>query len=149
MEASVETAIVYKLCGEEFDVIADVNPSSKIAERLTYRSDGDEHRRRHHHDDERVFSGAEISSLVSAEGTRAGVVLEDGADGGPIVRLAVILPLVDSPQKGPFDVSVAAVVATARPGAVRPGPQQSFEATTMKGTVSLRSAGREEGPVGD
>lgn len=140
MEAS-EGNVVYTLRGEALDIIPVVAASGAV-ERLTYRDDDGE---------EREFSGAEISSASTAEGIRATVVLEDGAADGPIVRFSILLPVVQSPQEGPFDVCAAAVRTTQRSllGGMRPGPQQSFAALTLTGTVAVRTDDYGDGAVGE
>jgi hypothetical protein len=127
MEASVERAVVFSLRGEAIDIIPVVGAGGAI-ERLTYRSG----------DDQREFSGEEISHAVSPQGTRATVMLQDGAADEPVVALTVTLPVVEAPHEGPFDVSAAALVTTSRSlfGGLRPGPQQSYEAITLTGTAA-------------
>jgi hypothetical protein len=127
MEASVGSAVVFSLRGEAIDIIPVVGAGGAI-ERLTYRS-GDE---------ARDFSGDEISNAVSPQGTRATVMLQDGAADGPVVALTVTVPVVEAPHEGPFDVSAAALLTTSRAlvGGLRPGPQQSYKAITLTGSAA-------------
>jgi hypothetical protein len=127
MEASVRSGVVFSLRGEAIEVIPVVDPSGGVA-RLTYRADGEEWE----------FAGDEITTGPSPQGTRATVLLEDGAADGPIVALNVILPVVEAPHEGPFDVTAAALITTSRSlfGGPRPGPQQSYEVVALSGTAS-------------
>lgn len=95
------------------------------------------------------FRGDDITTTPSDEGTRATVVLEDGAADGPIVRLTVIVPEVVPGEESSFDVSAAALVSTERSlfGGPRPGPRQTYEALSLKGKVTI--AGGEPGTCRD
>ncbi len=107
------------------------------AERLSYRDGGDA----------REFSGDDIAVAAFDEGTQAKVTLQDGAADGPVVLLTVMVPSVIPGDERSFDVGAAAVRTTQRPffGGQRPGPQQSFEALALAGTVSNPSG---EGQIG-
>jgi hypothetical protein len=84
------------------------------------------------------FTREEISASVSDEGTSARVVLESGAADGPIVRFTVIVPPIVAGDESSFKVSAAAMRSTQNSlfGGPRPGPQVSYEAIELAGTVS-------------
>jgi hypothetical protein len=86
----------------------------------------------------RRFPREEISASVSDEGTSARVVLESGAADGPIVRFTVIVPPIVAGDESSFEVSAAAMRSTQNSlfGGPRPGPQVSYEAIDLAGTVS-------------
>ena len=90
----------------------------------------------------RRFAGEEIEVSVSDEGTRARVLLESGAADGPIVRFTVIVPPIVAGQQSSFDVDAAALRSTQSSlfGGPRPGPQVSYEAIDLTGTVSCAPA---------
>ncbi|MGH2943595.1 MAG: hypothetical protein ACRDLN_12565 [Solirubrobacteraceae bacterium] len=127
MEAPVRSAVSFSLRGDAVEIIPIVDPSGGV-QRLTYRADGEEWE----------FAGEEIANALSPRGTRLTVLLEDGAADGPIVALSVILPIIEAPHEGPFDVTAAALITTTRSlfGGVRPGPQQSYEVVALSGTAS-------------
>ena len=108
-----------------------------IAVRMTYRADGES----------RDFSGDEIETAKTDDGTRAAVTLEDGAADGPIVHLTVIVPDVVLGDEHEIDITAAALRTTKRSlfGGERPGPQQSYEAFSLAGTACPR---RRDGQVG-
>jgi hypothetical protein len=84
------------------------------------------------------FTREEISASVSDEGTSARVVLENGAADGPIVRFTVIVPPIVAGDESSFKVTAAAMRSTQNSlfGGPRPGPQVSYEAINLAGTVS-------------
>jgi hypothetical protein len=86
-----------------------------------------------------LFRGDEIVTARSDEGTRATVTLETGAADRPIARLMVIVPDVVSGDKASIDVTAAALRTTERSGfGIRtPGPAQSYETLSLKGTVTI------------
>ena len=86
----------------------------------------------------RRFNRDEISASVSDEGTSARVVLESGAADGPIVRFTVIVPPIVAGDETSFEVTAAAMRSTQNSlfGGPRPGPQVSYEAIDLAGTVS-------------
>src|SRR3982751_2838931 len=87
----------------------------------------------------REFRGDEITTTPSVEGTRATVVLDDGAADRPIVRFTVIVPEVVPGDEDAFDVGAAALESTEHVGFAgrRPGPQQTYETFELKGKVSV------------
>lgn len=91
----------------------------------------------------REFSGDEISVATSDEGTRATVMLENGAADGPIVRFTVIVPPVVLGDDNAFDVTSAALRSSQRSlfGGQRPGPQLSYDAVDLTGKVSCLPPG--------
>jgi hypothetical protein len=86
----------------------------------------------------RRFTREEISAAVSEQGTRARVVLENGAADGPIVRFTVIVPPIVGADEAPFKVDAAALRSTQNSlfGGPRPGPQVTYETIDLAGTVS-------------
>jgi hypothetical protein len=86
----------------------------------------------------RRFPREEISASVSDEGTSARVVLESGAADGPIVRFTVIVPPIVAGDESSVEVSAAAMRSTQNSlfGGPRPGPQVSYDAIDLAGTVS-------------
>jgi hypothetical protein len=90
----------------------------------------------------RRFGREEITTSVSDEGTSAKVVLESGAADGPIVRFTVIVPPIVAGDESSFKVSAAALRSTQDSGLVgpQPGPQVSYEAIDLAGTVSSAPA---------
>jgi len=141
MEASTGSALVFELAGEGIEVGAVVAPDGSV-ERISHSSGGGE---------PREFSGEQISNAVSPQGTRATVTLRTGANDGPVVAFTVILPIVESPGEGPFDVTAGALTTTSRSlfGGVRPGPQQSHEGATLTGTASGSAGGGSTGSCRD
>ena len=86
----------------------------------------------------RRFTGEEITASVSEEGTRARVVLENGAADGPIERFTVIVPPIVAGDESSFEIGAAALRSTQNSlfGGTRPGPQVSYDAIDLAGTVS-------------
>jgi len=127
MAATTVKGMLFELSGEGIEIELAIDGNGN-ADRLRYRS-GEE---------DREFSGEEISLTVSEDGRRATVLLESGAADGPIVRFTVIFPQVIPGDEKSFEVSAAGVRSTQRSlfGGPRPGPQESFEAVTLSGTVS-------------
>jgi hypothetical protein len=127
MAATTVKGLLFELSGEGIDIELAIDGNGN-AERLRFRSG----------EDDREFLGEAIILAVSDEGRRATVLLESGAADGPIVRFTVIFPEVILGDEQSFEVSAAGVRSTERSlfGGPRPGPQQSFEALTLKGTVS-------------
>lgn len=95
------------------------------------------------------FRGDEIRTTPSDEGTRATVVLDDGNADRPVVRFTVIVPEVVPGDESSFDVSAAALQSTDHVGFAGrlPGPQQTYEAFELKGTVTI--GGGEQGTCRD
>jgi len=85
------------------------------------------------------FSGDEITTTRSDDGTSATVLLENGAADGPIVRLTVTVPEVIPGDESSFDVGAAALISTQSSGfgGRRPGPQQTYEALELEGEVTI------------
>jgi hypothetical protein len=138
MEATmVKQGLVFELYGTRLRIDAEVDADGGV-ERLIHSVRGGE---------SREFSGSEISSGTSDEGTRATVMLESGAADGPIVRFTVILPPVIVGDEDSFEVTAAGLRSTQNSlfGGPRPGPQVSYEAIDLAGTVSCR---RVDGEVG-
>jgi hypothetical protein len=135
MASTMVKELLFKLSGEGIQIELAIDGNGNAA-RLSYRSA----------EEEREFSGDEISLAVSDEGRRATVKLETGAADGPIVRFTVTFPDVILGDETSFDVTAAGVRSTERSlfGGQRPGPQQSYEALTLKGTVSSDAAGYSE-----
>jgi hypothetical protein len=133
---TMSSRVEFELSGQGVKIVLAVDASGNV-ERLSYRSGTDE----------REFSGEQISVGVSDEGTRATVVLRSGAADGPIVRFTVIVPTVIPGDKRSFEVTAAGLRSTRRPlfGGSRPGPQQSYEALALTGTVSSATI---EGAIG-
>jgi hypothetical protein len=130
----------FELSAKKLEVCLTINGAGN-AEHLSYRS-GEEMRE---------FSGEEITVAVTEEGTHATVMLESGATDGPIVRFTVIVPAVIGGDETSFKVSAAALRTTQRSGfrGPHPGPQQSYEALTLTGMVSLMPADGEVGTCHD
>ncbi len=142
MEATmVSKGLLFELNGTRLAIEASVDADG-VVERLTYSVRGGE---------TREFSGAEISSATSEEGTRATVMLESGAADGPIVRFTVILPPVVLGEEESFEVTAAGLRSTQRSlfGGPRPGPQVSFDAIDLRGTVARKSDDDEAGTCRD
>jgi hypothetical protein len=89
------------------------------------------------------FRGDDITTSTTDEGTRATVVLEDGAADGPIVRLTVIVPEVIPGDESSFEASAAALRSTEQSGfrGPRPGPRQTYEPLSLKGKVKVGGGG--------
>jgi hypothetical protein len=87
----------------------------------------------------REFRGDEIATAPSDEGTRATVVLDDGASDRPIVRFTIIVPEVVPGDESAFEVGAAALESTEHVGFAgrRPGPQQTYETFDLEGKVSV------------
>lgn len=136
MATTVVTEVLFELSGDGIEIALALDGEGG-AERLSLRSGGQA----------REFSSAEITVDASDEGTRASVMLENGAADGPIVLLTVTVPRIVFGDERSFDVTAAALRTTKRSlfGGVRPGPQQSFEALALTGTAS---APAEEGRIG-
>lgn len=124
--------------GIDIDLAIDEDGTPR---RLIYRSG----------EDTREFAAEEIAATVSDEGTRATVMLATGAADEPIVRLTVIVPAVVVGEERSFEVTAAALRTTQRSGfgGPRPGPQQSYEALTLAGTVTCAPADAELGRCRD
>ncbi|MGH2917086.1 MAG: hypothetical protein ACRDLS_00585 [Solirubrobacteraceae bacterium] len=144
MEASQMQDLPVKFDGATFDVRSNEVEiecleldGEGIVQRLTYRADGES----------RHFSGDEIATAKTDDGTRATATLEDGAADQPIVHLTVIVPDVIFGDEHEIDVTAAALRTTHRSlfGGQRPGPQQSYEAFSLAGTACAPEPGAEQG----
>jgi hypothetical protein len=117
----------FDLSGNGVDIALSIDGNGNV-EHLSYRSARDA----------REFSGEQIRAAVSDEGTRATVVLDGGVADGPIARFTVFVPTVLAGGERVFQVTAAGLRSTQRSlfGGPRPGPQQSYEAVALTGTVS-------------
>jgi hypothetical protein len=99
------------------------------------------------------FSGDEITTTPSDEGTRATVVLDNGQADRPIVRFTVIVPEVIPGDESSYDVGAAALQSTEHVGFARPrpGPQHTYETFELKGKVEVgeKAGGYEAGNCHD
>jgi hypothetical protein len=134
MEATlkVKAGMRFELRGGDVAVTCAMRDNGR-PETLSYRSNGES----------RDFAGDELEIASTSIGTQVTVMLENGAADGPIVRFTVVLPLVRPNGDEKFDVTAAAVRTTERSlfGGPRPGPQQSYEAMGLEGTVVCGPAG--------
>ncbi len=138
--ATMVKELLFELSGQDVEIALTIDADGG-AQRLVYRAG----------EDAREFGGEEIGVAISDEGTRASVVLETGAADGPIVRFTVIVPRVILGEESSFEVTAAAVRSTQRSlfGGPRPGPQQSYEALALSGTVSCPAADAHVGTCRD
>ena len=127
MATTMVKELLFELSGDGVEIALALDGDGR-AERLSYRSGGRTHE----------FGADAIASAASDEGTRATVMLENGAADGPIVLLTVLVPEVVFGDEPSLEVSAAAVRTTKRSmfGGVRPGPQQSFDALRLTGIAS-------------
>ena len=140
MATTTATGLLFELGGEGIEIDLETDDAGRPS-RLRCRA----------RDDEREFSGEEIVSAASDEGTRATVLLESGASDGPIVRLSVIVPTVVLGEERSYEVTAVAVRSTQRShfGGPRPGPQQSYEALALSGTASAAAGDGRPGTCRD
>lgn len=132
MGETMVKGLIFKLRGQGSEIELALDAQGR-AERLSYRFG----------DDVREFPGEEIEVVENDEGTRATVLLATGAADGPVVHLTVIVPTVILGDEGSFEVSAAALHTTQRSlfGGPRPGPQQSYDALKLGGTVACSPQG--------
>lgn len=132
MAETMVKGLIFKLRGQGSEIELALDAQGR-AERLSYRFG----------DDVREFPGEEIEVVANDEGTRATVLLATGAADGPVVRFTVIVPTVILGDEGSFEVSAAALRTTQRSlfGGPRPGPQQSYDALKLDGTVACSPQG--------
>jgi hypothetical protein len=131
MEATITADLLYEVKGADVGISCAMRGDGR-PERLVYRAGADE----------RDFAGDDLDVLATAIGTHVTVMLEDGAADRPIVRFTVVLPVVRPGGDQPFPVTAAAVRTTERSlfGGPRPGPEQSYEAMTLEGSVTAGAA---------
>ena len=140
MATTTVEGLLFELSGEGLQIGLAIDAAG-IPQRLAYRCG----------EDAREFSGEEIAVAASDEGTRATVMLASGAADGPLIRFTVIVPAVVLDGERAFEVTAAALRSTQRSlfGGPRPGPQQSYEALALTGTVSRLPGDRSPGTCRD
>jgi hypothetical protein len=129
MEATMmKDGLLYELSDKLLRITVATDPEGQV-EYLLYAIGSGPTRR---------FNREDISASVSDEGTSAKVVLDSGAADGPIVRFTVIVPPIVAGDESSFEVSAAAIRSTQNSlfGGPRPGPQVSYDAIDLTGTVS-------------
>lgn len=129
MKATMVKELQYRLTGHAVSIAVELNDDA-VATYLSYAIGKRA---------PQEFRGDEITTSSSEEGTCATVVLENGAADGPIVRLTVIVPEIVPGDETSFDVNAAALRSTQSSGfgGLPPGPQQSYDALELKGTVTI------------
>lgn len=127
------TTVQYQLSDPEFKlrIVLIADPSGSV-EHLTFGAAGS---------DDRVFSGAEISTVATPDNIRATIVLDARTETTPEVTFEVIVPVVlvgpEPPDHGPFGVFAAGLrtehFSTPDAASATPGPLQAVTAIALTG----------------
>jgi hypothetical protein len=126
---SLPPPVLYRLSNQEpkLRVRLTADPSGSV-DHLTFGVDDGA---------DRVFSGAEISSVATPDSIRATVVLDPGTETASRVSFDVIVPVVvvgpEPPDHGPFGVFAAGLRIEHFPKDAPAGPRQAIEAIVLTG----------------